>query len=158
VKRRTTPHPSGAITDLHRKAFEHAMRVLKPDKSLNRYVPKHIKDNRGRIVRWSADLTTEQNHQGTLRADFSCTRGFRFAIDATHGTDLWQSHCAGIAEKKRFLPHRLAAYRERLCFWQRTSARPLTFRDFNRLLAALSYDFDTHLEHQARSARCLPTP
>ncbi len=53
----------------------------------------------------------------------------------------------GIAEK-RFLPYRLAAYRERLCCWQQTTAWPLTFRDFNRLLAPSPTTSPPHELHE----------
>jgi hypothetical protein len=141
VKRRTTPDPRGTCTaELHRRAFEHAMRVLTPEiTSFRQRVnqrPRRCERHRGRIISWATDLHREPGG-ATVSAHITCTRGFRFQLGSTEEF-LWEP-----ANAKRFLPYRLQAYREILCRWQQTTTDPLTFRDFNRLLCALSYDLAT---------------
>jgi hypothetical protein len=136
VKRRTTPDPRGICTaELHRRAFEHAMRVLKPENHRLIHRPRYGRV-RGRLISWATDLHCEPS-QSVVSASFTCTRGFRFQLGATDSS-LWES-----ANVKRFLPYRLQAYRKILCNWQQTAANPLTFRDFNRLLCAFSHDLAT---------------
>ena len=141
MKRRTTPDPRGTCTaELHRRAFEHAMRMLTPEITNYRQRvnqrPRRCERHHGRIISWATDLHCEPG-QSVVSASFTCTRGFRFQLGATDSS-LWAA-----ANFKRFLPYRLQAYRKILCTWQQTAANPLTFRDFNRLLCALSYDLAT---------------
>jgi hypothetical protein len=146
VKRRTTPDPRGTCTaELHRRAFEHAMRMLKPENHRLIQRPRYGRVS-GRLVSWATDLHCEPGG-ATVSASFTCTRGFRFQLGATAtSAPAWpacDSSLWAAANFKRFLPYRLQAYRKILCTWQQTAANPLTFRDFNRLLCALSYDLAT---------------
>jgi hypothetical protein len=61
VKRHTKPDPAGSITEPHRHAFEHALRVLKAHETPDHFTAKRRKDNRGLTVRWSTEVFTEPN-------------------------------------------------------------------------------------------------
>jgi hypothetical protein len=134
VKRRTLPDPRGPLTDAHRRAFDHARHVLKPTSlDCTRLSYRHA----GRVIRFKVNLQTETRKNLTVTVE--CTRGFRIAFDLPW----WNDSAVKAAHTFRHLPHRLAAYRERLNFHQQTTPDPLTFRSFNQLLIAISHDIIT---------------
>lgn len=133
MKRRTLPDPRGPLTDAHRRAFDHARHVLKPaSHNCDRLSYRHAR----RVIRFKVNLQTETRAKD-LTIIVECTRGFRLTLDLP-----WWSDSAVTQSTHAFrdLPHRLAAYRERLNFHQQTTPDPLTFRHFNLLLIALSHD------------------
>lgn len=113
------------MSDPHRAAFDHAFGVLKPE-------AHHISSASRSPFAFSVDLELASGR--TSLAKFGITGRLTCRIEApleTLGTG--DEHLADI------LP-RLAHYRKAITDYQTSSPNPFTFRDFNRLLAALSYN------------------
>jgi hypothetical protein len=113
------------MSDPHRAAFDHALGVLKP-------VDGNISQAGGSAFGFSIDIEYASGRISTAR--FGITGRFTCRIQAPLdqlGTG--DEHLADIDS-------RLAHYRKTIIDWQTSSPTPFTFRDFNRLLAALSYN------------------
>lgn len=133
MKRRTNRKSAHNAAE-HRAAFEHAVRVYgKLVKKTHRSArPTHSRTHRR--IRFYVDLELEKG--GTIEIEFSCTKGFRFEMEGM----LWQEILPKNPDSPRHLPQRLDAYRRKLHSFYTAGQAPITFRHFNLLLAALSYD------------------
>jgi hypothetical protein len=126
--KRTRKHRYGNPTELNngtlnRNAFDHALAALAPAKN-------HITLDPTRRYPMAFDLLVEFEHGRAVTLHVSLHRGVRFTFRDVFPT--------GHPLHRLCLP-RLAKYRKQLIAWQ-AGSNPFTFRDFNRLLAALSYN------------------
>jgi hypothetical protein len=107
----------------HRAAFDHALGILKPD-------VENISENDGIPFGFFFQAELEDGNEAQFR--FSTHLSFFCAANLPNGDSLL---------KQDGLPrNRAHGYRSQLLAWQPTATNPLTFRDFNRLLAAFSYN------------------
>jgi hypothetical protein len=119
-----------------RAAFNHALGILKPEK---RCITRN-KDLRGLATAF--EVSMERDDGKSVTAKFGLMQGFRFSLKSP-GESGWNRSLTILVpskSKNRLILPRLAEYRKALIAWQTTASNPLAFRDFNRLLAALSYD------------------
>ena len=135
MKRRTIANPRLNLVQ-HRLAFEHAMKILPAT---------NLRKNIGNPIRFEAELETEE--ECTAKLVVTNILGFRFTIEPAIDRKNWQAKGDKLAIHKphRLLQVRLKHYRTALHDWQNTTPYPLTFRHFNLLLAAISYDVEANL-------------
>jgi hypothetical protein len=133
MKRRTRKAERNAVE--HKAAFDHAYQVFKPLVKKRRRNEKAHHNRQGDPIRFSVDLELEAG--GTIEVVFSRVTGFRLESFLGHH---WEA--AEIKpETHRGGARRLDAYRRKLIHWQQIKDGGfLTFRHFNLLLAAFSYD------------------
>lgn len=121
MKRRTAKQLQNINLDDHRKAFHHAMTILKP------LLVGKVGWKYGLPFRFTAELTRENG--GCVHFKFSLIRGLVISCPDSD----WKSHSSA-----KGIDQRLRHYRKVLIAWHHSD--PLTFRSFNLLLAAVSYD------------------
>lgn len=117
----------------HNAAFLHALATLKPAR-------RQIKRHNNLPISFDVELDTESEDYKAC-VTISNIMGFRLSLEVK----MW-SHSKEfidilqIAKPHRLLKKRLPEYRAAFHLFQRATPHQLTFRSFNLLLAALSYD------------------
>lgn len=138
MKRRTKKPKRDPIGYDHRLAFNYAAKVMNPLIERRARNGKPNYNRRGERIRFEVVLETEDGAKA--RAVFSCTKGFEVFMNPLLSPD----HTVA-ALSKRHACSRLKAYRSSLLLSQELAESPLSFRSFNLLLAALSYDIAANL-------------
>ena len=105
-------------------SFFHALKILTPDED-------YIASDKGTVFAFHVTLHLDDGKE--IFANFWRTGGLQFRLECPNGK--W------VRSANFDLPitERLDIYRKQLTRWQAEASTPITFRDFNRLLAALSY-------------------
>lgn len=138
MKRRTRRPTQGSVAAEHANAFDHATKVFEKMIEKRKLGEKqnHV---RGRRIRFKVKLEIEAPGEAPVAFSFSNTRGFR--LEWIGGSRAWNITDPVNPEQIRDLTGRLRAYREKLINFQNLHEGGFfTFRSFNLLLAALSYD------------------